>query len=129
MKIREFNDLCRLNIDTCHICSYYWDDGEIRKVPGSKSDIFQDRNLAPSSKRFLMRFLKSTLEAMHDLGPLKVFNFDMTRKYFTARLSFSFQLHGPINSLRSFEYKKAVTAISNGASTYVLCYIIDKLKH
>lgn len=41
-------------------------------VPSFRSDIFKSRTLSPGDKRALMRFLKSTMEALAGGGPLKV---------------------------------------------------------
>ena len=43
-----------------------------RPVPGSRSEVFQDKELTLVQKRALMRFLKATAEAMEGAGPLQV---------------------------------------------------------
>lgn len=54
------------------MCSCFWQNGLVRKVPASRADVFQDTSLPLLSKRVLMRFLKSTQEAVQDSGLLKV---------------------------------------------------------
>ena len=56
------------------MCSCFWQDGQIHKVPGSKADIFKDKHLSLAQKRVLMRFVKNTSEAMQGSGPLKVYD-------------------------------------------------------
>ena len=50
----------------------FWNGRQLQGVPAGRADVFQDRSLSLSSKRMLMRFLRSTQEALEGRGSLLV---------------------------------------------------------